>query len=125
MRISDWSSDVCSSDLFAEAGLLSIALLDIVDQGRGLDPAEILVLANFREQFVDSDQQFTHVDELALAIDDAGVQFLAPLLDGPALPLVLLHQRLDDVPAPLLLAHPRVPPLRPRPALFAAPPATA
>src|SRR3546814_16980780 len=27
---------------FAEAGLLSIALLDIVDPGRGLDPAEIL-----------------------------------------------------------------------------------
>src|SRR3546814_5769293 len=37
MRISDWSSDVCSSDLAAQDGLARMALVPRVLEARGLD----------------------------------------------------------------------------------------
>src|SRR3546814_820190 len=39
MRISDWSSDVCSSDLFANVYAIE-AMVDDIARGHGIDPAQ-------------------------------------------------------------------------------------
>src|SRR3546814_16823856 len=45
MRISDWSSDVCSSDLFVDPGCRPVAYADrttSADKGRALLPPDVL-----------------------------------------------------------------------------------
>src|SRR3546814_4424370 len=60
MRISDWSSDVCSSDLMARIALVARCGVDGVGGPRNL-----------------------HQTDLRGAVDEAGGDGLAPRVDGP------------------------------------------
>src|SRR3546814_14091364 len=114
MRISDWSSDVCSSDLLAD--LRSVAV-----EHRGA----------FAHRLAPVDAQPDTLDDralLALEQDTPGtgeIRFLAPPLardreavTGPTRPpllLALLSVARHPPPPPLRLPYPHPPPPAPRP----------
>src|SRR3546814_5537455 len=68
MRISDWSSDVCSSDLEDDAGRILLALLEHVAHAAGADADEHL------DEVRAGDREERHV---RLPRDGAGEQRLA------------------------------------------------
>src|SRR3546814_13826228 len=95
MRISDWSSDVCSSDLDRQYLLEQRAQLHLAEGAAGLDVAEHAL------EVADADRQLLHLAQAALhrfqAPGDelerrvqAGVERGTPLfIDGGAPPLEL------------------------------------
>src|SRR3546814_6219209 len=66
MRISDWSSDVCSSDLILDEGLTLVAIRDALEQFR---PASLKV-AVLVEKRHDRRAPRAHAEFIGLAVED-------------------------------------------------------
>src|SRR3546814_2265879 len=96
MRISDWSSDVCSSDLalaadgadviingFGDADAIEAerAGLEAISGGRAAhDGADLTKPEEIAAMFARADEDFGGVDIL---VNNAGMQFVAPVEDFP------------------------------------------
>src|SRR3546814_5211725 len=81
MRISDWSSDVCSSDLLVDTGR-GISAMDF--PAFDIDPVETLFLCaparRFAEQGAGVEEELDHIRGLAPAVAAASIAmlFVAP-----------------------------------------------
>src|SRR3546814_3526946 len=70
MRISDWSSDVCSSDLIAKMSITDIRILDDGEEMAGIGMASVKVAVKFGEQLSDSTVRLSKVED-TWKIDEA------------------------------------------------------
>src|SRR3546814_7197237 len=99
MRISDWSSDVCSSDLFRR--IAAAVRRDIGDIAR--KHAERIVVAGRIDRLwqIDDDRPGgtqQHVEFGQIAVDQPGTQHAHDLADQELMPLTrLVRSRLDVI----------------------------